>query len=214
MNFVSISHGRTGGIDALLAGYAAGALSPPLHALVASHLEMKADNRAFVRALEPLAADAIEPGASEPVADRGRRLAAIFKADAELAEPERRPSFLPAPIIRVIGARFDDLPWQGVTPGLKEVRLDHRPGCQASMLWIEAGSAMPAPLQAELEVTLVLKGSFEDASGRYERGDIAIADCGLDHGPLAGTDEDCVCFAVLEGAARPIERLFDIIGRR
>jgi putative transcriptional regulator len=110
-----------------------------------------------------------------------------------------------------LGMDYEALPWRAVMPGLKEVKLEDRPGCEASMLWIKAGRTIPSHTHPGIEATLVLKGSFEDATGVYTRGDMAVVDSDVDHKPVAGADEDCICFAVSEGPVKltgPIARLF------
>jgi len=213
VNFVPLSHVQAGPVDALLAAYATGALSRPLHALVASHLSLRADNRAFVNSLEHLIADDIAAmDVQDLITGRADRLAAIFHSNGCSAdEAEAGAEFLPPPLGHYLGMPYGELPWRAVMPGLKEVKIEDRPGCEASMLWIRAGRAMPSHTHPGIEATLVLKGSFEDATGIYTRGDMAVVDSDVDHKPVAGADEDCICFAVSEGPARltgPIARLF------
>jgi putative transcriptional regulator len=214
LNFMPNHNGQTGALDALLASYAAGALSRPLHTLVASHLALKADNRGFATALEHLAAtDAFDRDPPLAPRDRDNRLSAIFLSNRHEDERVIEPgaSFLPAPLSHYIGQSYETLPWRSVMPGLKEVQFEHAPGCEASFLWIKAGRAMPAHTHPGIEATLVLKGSFEDSTGVYSRGDLSVVDSDLDHKPIAGRDEDCICFAVSEGPVKltgPIARLF------
>jgi putative transcriptional regulator len=204
--------GQSAASDALMASYAAGALSPPLHALVASHLALSPQNRSYVAALEAFVGETMVAAAPlTDVADRGKRLGAIF---AESAPDNRRSvgdGVLPAPLAAYIGAPLESLRWRSVLPGLKEVKLEDKPGCEASLLWIKPGRAMPSHTHHGLEATLVLKGSFGDVTGHYVRGDIAVVDDDVDHKPLAGDDGDCICFAVSEGPVRltgPVARLF------
>jgi putative transcriptional regulator len=214
LNFISTPRGQTGPVDALLASYAAGALSRPLHALVASHLALKADNRVFVSSMEHVIAEDMVGSPGGEIVGRDKRLAAIFSSNAPAHVGEwREPGseFLPPPLADYIGASYENLPWRSVMPGLKEVAFDHAPGCEASMLWIKAGRAMPQHTHAGQEATLVLKGSFADETGHYGRGDISVVDSEVKHKPVAGTDEDCICFAVSEGPVRltgPVARLF------
>jgi putative transcriptional regulator len=215
VNFMVNPSGQAGATDALLASYASGSLSRPLHAVVASHLALKTDNRSFVLSMEHLIA---EDMAAMPVSaatrDRDNRLSAIF--DIEMiansnADDELGASFVPAPLMDYIGRSYDSLKWRTVMPGLREVAFEHAPGCEASLLWIKAGRAMPSHTHPGMEATLVLKGSFADATGYYGRGDLAVVDSDVDHKPVAGADEDCICFAVSEGPVKltgPIARLF------
>jgi putative transcriptional regulator len=214
LNFISISRGQADAVDALLASYAVGALSKPLHALVASHLALKADNRGFVSSMEHVIGGDMDSLPGGEVLRRDSRLVAIFNSDAPAHDSDwREPGseFLPRPLADYIGSPYESLPWRSVMPGLKEIAFDHAPGCEASMLWIKAGRAMPQHTHAGQEATLVLKGSFADDTGHYGRGDISVVDSEVKHKPVAGTDEDCICFAVSEGPVRltgPVARLF------
>jgi putative transcriptional regulator len=215
VNFMVNPSGQTGATDALLASYASGSLSRPLHAVVASHLALKADNRSFVSSMENLIA---EDMAAMPVSalprDRDTRLSAIFDIQKDIAcssDDEPGTSFIPAPLLDYIGRPYESLTWRSVMPGLREVTFENAPGCEASLLWIKSGRAMPSHTHPGMEATLVLKGSFSDATGYYGRGDLAVVDSDVDHKPVAGADEDCICFAVSEGPVKltgPIARLF------
>jgi putative transcriptional regulator len=210
VNYVSIHNGHSNAVDALLGAYAAGCLSRPLHALVASHLTLKSDNRSFVAAMEQMVATTVQDEPSGPVSERDARLNAIFAQSASPQEVEP-PRFIPSPLADYIGQPFDNLSWKSVIPGLREVKLEDSQGCEASLLWIKAGRAMPRHTHAGMEATLVLKGAFIDSTGHYGRGDMSVVDSDVDHKPAASMDEDCICFAVSEGPVKltgPIARLF------
>jgi putative transcriptional regulator len=215
VNFMVHPQGQAGAMDALLASYASGSLSRPLHAIVASHLSLKADNRHFVSSMESLIAEDMAAVAVSAVpVDRDVRLASIFDTGPIThgqSDDELGASFVPAPLMDYIGRSYDSLKWRTVMPGLREVEFENVPGCEASLLWIKAGRAMPSHTHPGMEATLVLKGSFADATGFYSRGDLAVVDSDVDHKPVAGADEDCICFAVSEGPVKltgPIARLF------
>jgi putative transcriptional regulator len=44
-----------------------------------------------------------------------------------------------------------------------------------------------------LESTIVLQGAFDDRIARYEVGDFAEAEGGVDHRPTARPGPDCIC---------------------
>ena len=200
-------------IDALMAQYAAGQLSPALHGLVAAHLAIKPENRGFVGALEAMRAQDLETVPASAIRNRDSRLAAIFDAPEAGRRPVSHDGILPAPLADFIGYRLDNVPWRTVLPGIREFHVPHveKQGGEASLLWIKPGRIMPSHTHDGTEVTLVLKGGFSDATGHYRRGDIAIADSDLDHRPRADEDEDCVCFAVTDAPLRltgPVGRIF------
>jgi putative transcriptional regulator len=190
-------------LDALLAAYAAGSLSAPLHALVAAHLSIKSDNRAFVRRLEHLGARAVEQGAPVKILNRDARLAAIFDSPAGIEAPRHSAcDILPAPLARFVGQDLNAIHWRTRLPGIKEFHVADESGGEASLLWIKPGRTVPCHTHDGSEVTIVLKGGFTDITGHYTRGDIAVADAELDHRPRADDGEDCICFAVTDAPLR------------
>jgi len=70
------------------------------------------------------------------------------------------------------------------------------------LLSIPAGQRMPRHGHGGEELTLVLQGSFDDAIGHYAKGDVATADASIDHQPIAGAQELCLCLAVEDGPLR------------
>ncbi|MCP8939889.1 ChrR family anti-sigma-E factor [Alsobacter sp. SYSU M60028] len=199
-------------LDELLAAYAAGTLPAPLQSLVAAHLELRPENRAFVAALEDLGGAAIEDMPPLEFSRRDACLSAIFEGAArppcELAPPAC--SVVPPALARYLGRPFGQVPWRKRLPGIREFHVDAAEGAEATLYWIAAGRAIPSHTHEGSEITLVLKGSFADASGHYGRGDIAIADSEVDHRPRAGEGEDCICFAVTDAPLRltgPVGRI-------
>jgi putative transcriptional regulator len=200
-------------LDALLAGYAAGTLSVPLHALVAGHLALKPSSRAFVRALEAANGAALEGEAPVPVSNREAKLAAIF-SDPVPAEPlpvaPARDLVIPAPVARFLGRGLDEIRWRTLLPGVKEFKVEETERGEAVLYWIKPGRKMPSHTHEGSEYTLVLKGGFSDSLGHYRRGDIGIADQEIDHQPRADRDEDCICYAVTDAPLRltgPVGRI-------
>lgn len=198
-------------IDELLASFAAGTLSPPLHALVAAHLAIKPDNRSFVAALEDMCAQAVEETPPCAIRDRDAKLAAIFSDKGETT-PVRPPCcpILPGSLQHLLGRPLADVPWRTRLPGIKEFKLKDQREADATLYWIRPGRVMPSHTHDGSEVTLVLRGGFSDPTGHYRRGDIAIADAEVDHHPRADEDEDCICFAVLDAPLRltgPVGRI-------
>lgn len=116
-----------------------------------------------------------------------------------------------------VGRASADVPWRSVLPGVKEYVVSSENGVEAKLYWIKAGRKMPSHTHEGQEVTLVLKGGFADTSGRYRRGEIAIADEDIDHKPVADMDEDCICFAVTDAPLKltgPVARFFQgLIGK-
>lgn len=204
--------------DALLARYVAGVLPRPAQVLVQSHLELKADNRAFVGGLEQLAGDALELIRPIVIPCRDAMLDRIFVSDMPVVEAveERSDSVFPRALREFLGMDADDVPWRTKIPGLREYDIGEIDGVHSTLFWIRPGRRLPAHTHSGSELTLVLDGAFADTSGRYGRGDISVADESVDHRPIAEAGRPCISFAVTEGPLRLTgklhQRLGDILG--
>lgn len=205
-------------IDTLLAGYAAGTLSRPLHVLVAAHLTLVPQSRSYVDALEILKGDALEEAVPVPVRDRDAKLDAIFgrqpgEAAADLPPQEPADDLLPGPLRAFVGRPGHAIPWKTKLPGIKDHAISPNQRGMAHLIMVKPGGTIPGHTHEGTEVTLVLRGSFSDASGFYRRGDICFADETVDHHPVADAVEGCVCFIVSDAPFRLTGRFGRIIER-
>jgi putative transcriptional regulator len=193
-------------LDALLAAHVTGGLGRPLAALLDAHLELSPVNRGFVRALEAAAGARLEGmGEAVPLADRDGMLDRVFAAEGpspRLAPPPARTGALPAALRAYLGRDLDDAPWKALLPGVRQQVVEHGERGEAVLYRIRGGRKMPTHTHEGTEITLVLQGAFSDATGRYARGDVAVADEHLDHRPVAEPGADCICFAVTDAPLR------------
>ena len=193
-------------LDLLLAEYAVGSLPQPAEVLVRSHLELGTCNRSWVADLRALGGVLVE---AAPDSDRGVRAItpeplsgeADDAPDPGLAE-DCAGGVFPKTLKSYIGREETGIARRFRIPGLREFPVESSGGCTANLLKISPGSAMPAHTHGGREITLVLKGAFSDHTGRYVRGDIAIADEDVDHRPVADDGEECICFAVSEAGLK------------
>lgn len=219
----SLTHDNSRAVDDLLAAYCAGSLDPARHALVASHLLLKPDNRRFIRTLENVVAADILTERASSVARRSERLAAIFEADgvdaptapASASSSAQDADVLPEPLRRFMGCGLNGVSWSFVVPGVRECRLGEVGRGSATLYRVRAGRRLPQHTHEGSEVTLVLTGAFSDPVGRYMRGDISMADNSVDHSPEVDSEDDCICFAVTDAPlvltsplGRVVQRLF------
>jgi putative transcriptional regulator len=115
-----------------------------------------------------------------------------YRPNGESAENEIA---LPPSLQRFVGHDIEDLEWR-TTSEFKQSVIASGGFGEASMIHIPAGKRTPAHGHQGLEVTLVLRGGFDDGHGQYRRGDICVADESVEHQPIADRDEDCVVFMV------------------
>lgn len=183
----------TDAYDALLLDYASGALPLAPTLLVQAHLRLRPDALGFVAAADAIGGLLLE-GAPPAAMRSGPRTHVTVVPETAGPDPYERA------LARVTHAvSSDKLDWRWRGPGLREHRL---PLDGARLLKIPAGGAMPAHGHSGEEMTLVLRGAFEDEHGAYGPGDIAFADEGVEHTPRVRGGADCVCLVVMNGDFR------------
>ena len=204
--------------DEFLLDHASGAASAPVSLLVASHLTLNPEARRSYRRLEALGGvmlERIEPAPTSP--DALARIMARLERGAPTAPTPVETTMvagLPAPLGRYVAGGVGALPWRQVTRGVEEASLPvvGDGGEKATLLRIAAGRAIPKHTHRGLEMTLVLDGAFDDEAGHYGRGDVCVADGRIEHQPVAGTSEDCLCLVVASSPIRltgPLMRLLN-----
>ena len=111
---------------------------------------------------------------------------------------ERVASDVPSALSDYIGGSLHDIKWRPIGLGVKQSLLKTSGNSTARLLYIPAGTAVPHHSHNGNELTLVLKGAFEDEVARFGPGDVEMADEDLDHQPIAVEGEDCICLAVTD----------------
>jgi len=202
MNFVNQTS------EELLLRYAAGQLRPAPALVVASHLAMSPSSRRFVAGLESVG------GALLGGEEMAELSAGLFERTlAELDRPVRPETLAPARSHEALDmgiplpdplARRPISRWKWLGPGMRFARIEmpEDPDHNLLLLRVPAGRALPEHSHSGEEVTLVLKGSFYDESGRYGVGDLIQEDEQTDHTPMVDIDGECICLAAIEGPMR------------
>lgn len=193
--------------DELLMAYAAGSLNEAFSLVVASHVSLCDSCRAKVEAYEVLGGALLEngPTLSAPMGQDSltETLAMIDAGPTPEPETKRvRGGALPGPLQDYAGGDLDSVRWRPIGMGVKQSLLLTSQGATARLLYIPTGTAVPDHGHNGLEMTLVLKGSFSDEDAEFQRGDVEIADDHIEHTPIAGGSEDCICLAVTDAPLR------------
>lgn len=191
--------------------YASGDLDPAFTVVVASHLAMCDECREAVRVAEALGGQCLDE-APEVALSEGAfaRLSSRLDSEQEIhlrknvtAPDFNRNSEVPLPLRRWIGPSLDTVPWRRVVPGVMRHRID-MPETDSSlyMLKIGPGRKMPEHGHGGTEMTLVLRGSYNDTLGQFGRGDIADLDEHVEHQPMVNSDVPCICLIATEERTR------------
>ncbi len=203
--------------EALLLDYAAGAASPPIGLLMATHLSMSEESRALFATMEAIGGAFLEGLDGEPL-ERISAADALSIAEGDQGRDPGANGPVPAPSMARAGAPSsfagDELPsplrmaeeevggdrgWRWLGLGVAATKLAVSTGHErAHLLWAKGGTGIMTHRHVGREVVLVLKGAFWDDGVRYGPGDVAISEDGTVHSPKIDQSEDCICLAVTE----------------
>lgn len=197
--------------DATLISYSAGSLDPALSIVAATHLCACAACRD--RLLEADRIGATLVSRKEPASISGEARRAMLErldqapADhwpsghADAAREPADPDALPVPLHPYFGASYRDLRWRTLAPGMHLVRSAQVDG-QLMLLRIAPGRKLPMHSHHGNELTLVLKGAYDDALGHFGPGDVADLDSSVEHQPVTAPGEPCICLAATDAPLR------------
>ena len=188
----------------LLADFATGALDQAEYLVVAVHVSQCARCSRLVAAIEQLAGAAIEDAAPAPMSVDSfdnvmARIDALPKAAIrESAPPQVDQANADLPEI-LKHCRFGKT--RRVAPGvsLRPILLPAPGKSRAFLLSSSPGTRMLEHTHAGQELTCVLKGSFSHQGGRYGPGDFDFGDEAVDHRPIVGEEESCLCLVAMTG---------------
>lgn len=195
--------------DDILMAYEAGSLAEGWSLAVATHLALcpQARRRArLAREIGGAMLDTIEPAPVSALAfDR-----LMARIEAEDAKPRAaRPvvpagrAVIPEPLRSYVGGDLDAIRWKRLGVGAHHLPIRTADGSTSvRLLKIPAGAPVPEHGHRGMEMTVVLAGTLCDGEEVFRRGEIEIADEDVEHQPLAGPGEDCICLAVTDAPLR------------
>lgn len=201
--------------DDVLMAYVAGTLAEGPALVVAAHLALCTESAKRARQFEALSGALLE---NVPTADL--RHDALEQTLARLESPSAAEALprgiwladlpsdmtLPSPL-----QHYDVGQWRFLAPGVRwsSIGTGGPARRRPMLLRSKPGMVLPEHTHAGTEYTLVLKGSLHDAMGDYRVGDLIVADASIEHEPVAGPDEECICLAAVDGRLR----MKSLIGR-
>ena len=185
----------------LLMRYSNGTLCEAFSLAVATHISMCDDCRAALESYEAMGGALLDVSDPEEMGDDSFEsvMALIRNQPGQITESaEKVESDVPSALSDYIGGSLKDIKWRPIGLGVKQSLLKTSGNSTARLLYIPAGTAVPHHSHNGNELTLVLKGAFEDEVARFGPGDVEMADEDLDHQPIAVEGEDCICLAVTD----------------
>jgi len=191
--------------DEVLLEYATGTLAEAPSLMVATHLALCPESRSRVGEMEAVGGAMLEEIAPSEMAASSldSLLARLDEPEPAQSQPKHKTVSapeLPQPLRDYLGCDLDGIEWKkrgmGVSTADLPLSVD---GGHSFLLKVEAGRAMPQHTHEGEEWVMVLKGAFDDETGHYARGDIAVSDDTIEHQPIAAEGEDCVCLVFTDG---------------
>ncbi|KFE35135.1 ChrR family anti-sigma-E factor [Thioclava atlantica] len=188
--------------DWLIRSYATGSLGHAFSLVVAAHVSQCDDCRARLEAEELAGGLVLETlDTVAPSDDLRARIFDGLDADPspEPAKPQRTGIY-PGAVVEAMGG--PEPRWRSLGGGIRQAILSEDGEGSARLLYIPPGMAVPDHGHNGLELTLVLQGSFSDETGRFGVGDVEVATDDLDHTPVAGMEDVCICLAATDAPLR------------
>lgn len=186
--------------DTVLDAYHSGTLAHAFAVVVAAHLSLCDECRARQEALDMLGGALLAHAPkAEMQPDALRRALAALDRPPE-PPPIRGSGLFPAPVMAELGGGPPR--WRMLGGGIRQQILSADKTGSLRLLYIPPGKAVPEHGHRGLELTLVLQGSFSDSEGRFGRGDVEPAHDAINHQPVAGAGEPCICLAATDAPLR------------
>lgn len=201
--------------EMLLLAYAAGALDAAQNFAVSVHMALSPPARTFVKKCEAIGGALMETEC-KPVAMRGDALQCVLD---KLDSPQRKPEDvryrrvrvelppeirIPVSLLETVSCRPCRPKWKrALIPGLNIFDLPIE--CQRSTVrFMKANPAakMPQHRHEGIEIFLVLDGTYYDDTGKYQRGDMLVADEEQIHEGRVCRDNGAVTMVVTSGGVR------------
>jgi putative transcriptional regulator len=198
---MSICHHPT---DDLLLSYVAGTLGEGWSIGVATHLALCQECRVREAQFAAIGGSLLDEAPAAGLAD-----GAMERCLARLDDPAESPtaaardnegttSSIPAPLRDYVGGDLNQIRWKHIGGGIRQRIFLRRDTTRARLLYLPPGTAVPSHGHRGLELTMVLRGSYFDGPEQFHRGDIGLADEGVEHAQVAGMEGPCICLAITD----------------
>lgn len=184
----------------MLDAYSAGTLPHVFAVVVAAHLSLCDRCRARQEA-EDMVGGALLQQAERATLRAGARDRMMAALDAPPPMPTVRASGpFPSAVMQELGGQPPH--WRMLGGGIRQQILTADGEGSLRLLYIPPGKAVPEHGHRGQELTLVLQGSFSDSAGAFHRGDVEVAHDEIDHQPIAGPGDPCICLAATDAPLR------------
>ncbi|MFN3213410.1 MAG: ChrR family anti-sigma-E factor [Henriciella sp.] len=196
--------------------YGAGCLDPAFCLLVETQSALRPEVARAVARAETIAGVFLETeqrvAVSANAMDKAFAMIDAFEADGR---PDARAQAvhmagegldelldLPEPLRETALTSFQTNKWQGLTQGIRRLKLEAGSDAEVELYRIEPGCTVPKHSHKGSEFTLVVSGGFSDESGSFGPGDISLKGPKDIHQPTGDMDGVCYALAVRDGGLK------------
>jgi putative transcriptional regulator len=182
----------------------AGSQPEAFAAVMSSHIAVCPTCREELSFMESIGVALFDKIAATPV-ERDAPVVALRAGEADcddtIASSYANAGAVPAPLVPMIGNDLDAIRWKRVSPGVWQhaIALPNPTRGDLRLIKVAPGQALPEHAHTGSELTLVLRGSYRDATGHYRAGDVADFTSDDSHAPIADPVEGCICLIATEG---------------
>ncbi|MCB9990390.1 MAG: cupin domain-containing protein [Rhodospirillales bacterium] len=210
--------------EILLMEYAAGVLDDASALLVRTYISISPEARRYVRHCEAMGGQLMERSCT-PVAMAGDSLKNVLQQLDRLEQATCqtmsrthcadirfcRQYNLPEPLLAYLYEHHRTGRWHPFARGMATCTLTSCKDTNGmAMIRMAPGARAVRHTHRGTEITLVLEGGYEDEYGRYEAGDLVIADAGITHQPIAGP-KGCLSINVIEAPLHFTGHLYKLL---
>jgi putative transcriptional regulator len=175
----------------------AGSMPQAFAAVMAVHIELCPACRMELAWLEHVGAALFETLPPAPISRPAPLMA--LRAGEAVDDDSNLGSTLtgrvPLLLFRAIGADLDAVPWTHVSLGVRQYQIALEGDDRGDLILakVDPGQKLPKLNHRSSIIALVLKGSYRDAIGHYQVGDVADLGRDAERSPIADPDHGCVC---------------------
>jgi putative transcriptional regulator len=188
--------------DETLAAYAGGTLVIARRLVVASHLEHCSMCCTFLRGAEEIAGVMLEDlSPAELSPDALARTLARLEAGHEAGAPGEFGQAQGKPGLPACLRGYDLGAWRWVGPGIhmRSIQLPRASKTRLFLLKGAPGTRLPQHSHSGTELTSILAGSYHHETGDFFAGDFEEAGENVEHRPIVGVGQQCICLVALDG---------------
>jgi putative transcriptional regulator len=199
--------------DETLAMFLDGSLDEARRVVIAAHVELCASCRRLASAIDTLGGQHLEqlPPAS---LSEGALEQLLSRLDEPLPDVHTGSAANDLDLSVAVNALapYELGPWRWIGPGVRWRAVNLPSAANGSRLFLlkaAPGTHLPHHAHVGTELTVILKGAFRHAGGRFGIGDCDDADETVEHLPVVEDGEECVCLVAMQGHIR----LLSFVGR-